>query len=64
MGLFDNLFKKKENPEKMNFVFKSPDHIRYENGRHVSGPHGGAGRAVKVEPNISGGEGYTVTLQS
>lgn len=62
MGLFDNLFKKKEIPEKMNFVFKSPDHIRYENGRHVSGPHGGAGRAVKVEPNINGGEGYTVTL--
>ena len=46
----------------LNFVFKSPDHIRYENGKHVSGPHGGAGRAVKVEPNISGGEGYTVTL--
>jgi len=62
MGLFDNLFKKKETPKKMNFVFKSPDHIRFENGKHVSGPHGGAGRAVKVEPNISGGEGYTVTL--
>ena len=62
MGLFDNLFKKKETPKKMNFVFKSPDHIRYENGRHVSGPHGGAGRAIKVEPKISGGEGYTVTL--
>lgn len=46
----------------LNFVFKSPDHLRYENGKHVSGPHGGAGRAVKVEPNISGGEGYTVTL--
>lgn len=46
----------------LNFVFKSSDHLRYENGKHVSGPHGGAGRAVKVEPNISGGEGYTVTL--
>lgn len=46
----------------LNFVFKSPDHLRYENGKHVSGPHGGAGRAVKVEPNISIGEGYTVTL--
>lgn len=46
----------------LDFVFKSPDHLRYENGKHVSGPHGGANRAVKVEPNISGGEGYTVTL--
>lgn len=46
----------------LNFVFKSPDHLRYENGRHDSGPHGGARRAVKVEPNINGGEGYTVTM--
>jgi hypothetical protein len=45
----------------LDFVFKSSDHIRYENGRHVSGPHGGAGRAIKVEPNISGGEGVSVT---
>ncbi len=47
---------------KLDFVFKSSDHLRYENGRHVSGPHGGARRAVKVEPNISGGEGVTVTM--
>jgi tetratricopeptide (TPR) repeat protein len=46
----------------LNFIFKSYDHLRYENGRHVSGPHGGANRTVKVEPNISGGEGYTVTV--
>jgi hypothetical protein len=45
-----------------NFLFKSSDHLRYENGKHVSGPHGGAGRAVKVESNINGGEGFTVTL--
>jgi hypothetical protein len=47
---------------KLDFVFKSPDHIRYENGKHVSGPHGGAGRAIKVEPNINGGEGVSVTM--
>lgn len=46
----------------LNFVFKSYDHLRYEFGRHVSGPHGGANRAIKVEPNINGGDGYTVTL--
>ncbi len=45
----------------LDFVFKSPDHLRYENGNHVSGPHGGAGRAVKVEPNINGCEGYNVS---
>lgn len=44
----------------LDFVLKSPDHLRYENGRHVSGPHGGAGRAVKVEPNVSGCEGYDI----
>lgn len=47
---------------KLNFVFKSSDHLRYENGKHVSGPHGGARRAIKVEPNINGGENYSVTL--
>ncbi|MBL0300085.1 MAG: hypothetical protein IPQ23_00050 [Cytophagaceae bacterium] len=46
----------------LNFVFKSSDHLRYENGILVSGPHGGAGRAVKVEPSISGGQGVMVTL--
>ncbi len=42
----------------LNFVLKSPDHLRYENGKHVSGPHGGARRAVKVEPNVNGCKGY------
>lgn len=46
----------------LNFVFHSSDHLRYESGRHVSGPHGGAPRAIKVEDNISGNEGYTVTM--
>jgi tetratricopeptide (TPR) repeat protein len=46
----------------LDFVFHSSDHLRYENGRHVSGPHGGAPRAIKVEANISGNEGYTVTM--
>jgi hypothetical protein len=44
------------------FLFKSSDHLRYENGVHVSGPHGGAGRVVKVESNLNGGSGYSVTM--
>lgn len=46
----------------LEFTFYSSDHLRYENGIHVSGPHGGALRAVQVERNINGGEGYTVTM--
>ena len=45
----------------LNFIVKSSDHLRYEDGVHVSGPHGGAKRAIKVEPNISGDEGVSVT---
>lgn len=53
----------KESEElELDFVFHSSDHLRYENGKHVSGPHGGAPRAVKVEANISGNKGYTVTM--
>ena len=51
-----------ENELDLDFVFQSSDHLRFENGRHVSGPHGGAPSAVKVEANINGGEGYTVTM--
>jgi len=61
MGILD-FFKTKNNNMNLDFVFKSSDHIRYENGKHASGPHGGAGRAVKVEPNINGGSGVSVTM--
>jgi hypothetical protein len=30
-------------------LFLSSDHLRYENGQHVSGPHGGAKRGIKIE---------------
>lgn len=29
------------------FIFASSDHIRYENGIQVSGPHGGAPRQIR-----------------
>lgn len=45
-----------------NIYFESSDHIRYENGLHKSGPHGGARRAIKVEPHIEGKQGYSVTV--
>ena len=46
----------------LDFVFQSSDHLRYENNKHVAGPHGGAPRSIKVEANISGNIVYTVTL--
>lgn len=45
---------------KLDFVFKSSDHLRYENGRQVSGMQIGVNRAIKVEPNINGCEGYNI----
>lgn len=44
--------------------FVSSDHIRYQNGQRVSGPHGYGGpkRAIKIESDIQGQDGYTVTL--
>ncbi|MCB0786381.1 MAG: hypothetical protein KDC02_19515 [Flavobacteriales bacterium] len=33
------------------FRFFSSDHLRYEQGRHTSGPHGGAPREVRIEPD-------------
>ena len=63
MGFFDSLSgKDAARSPRLNFTFESSDHLRYEGGQHVSGPHGGARRAVKVEPNITGGEGYSMTV--
>lgn len=66
LKMLEQLAQESDNSEseelELDFVFHSSDHLRYENGRHVSGPHGGAPRAVKVEANISGNQGYTVTM--
>ncbi|AMM52662.1 hypothetical protein TH61_00500 [Rufibacter sp. DG15C] len=50
-------------------MFPSTSHIRYENGHEVitpatdsSGRHVGCKRGVKIEPNIQGGDGYTITI--
>lgn len=48
--------------EKIRFYFSSVDHYRYENGIHVSGPHGGARRGIEVIPNFEKEEGYLVTI--
>lgn len=42
--------------------FDSSDHIRYQNGTNVSGHNYNCHRRFTIEKNISGLEGYTVTL--
>jgi hypothetical protein len=42
----------------LDFIIQSSDDLRYEHGIHVSGPHGGARRAIVVEPNTSGVDGF------
>ena len=39
---------------KPNFVFKSSDHLRYENSRHVSGPYGGQDEQLKLNLTLAG----------
>jgi len=47
----------------LDFVFKSPDHLRYEAGKRISGPHnGGAGRVIKVEPDKFMEDNFIVTI--
>lgn len=42
--------------------FKSSDHIRYEHGVDVSGHNYNCHRTIKIEKNIRGREGYSVTV--
>ncbi len=42
--------------------FDTSDHIRFHNGKDVSGHNYGCNRRFVIEKNIEGGEGYTVTM--
>ena len=42
--------------------FDTSDHIRFQNGKDVSGHNYGCNRRFVFEKNIEGGEGYTVTM--
>lgn len=44
------------------YEFDSSDHIRFQNGKDVSGHNYGCNRRITIEKNINGGEGYTVTM--
>jgi hypothetical protein len=64
MGLFD-FFKTGMGQKDINlsdFKYISNDHIRYQNGKDVSGHNYNCWRGIRVQNNISGGQGYTVTV--
>jgi hypothetical protein len=50
------------NPPIGSVTFDSSDHVRFQNGRDVSGHNYGCNRRLVIEKNIQGGEGYTVTM--
>ncbi len=64
MGLFDFLKGNSDNPsiDLSDMKFISNDHIRYQNGQDVSGHNDDCWRGLRVQNNISGGQGYTVTM--
>lgn len=49
-------------PQSGSVSFDSSDHIRYQNGKDVSGHNYGCNRRLVIEKNIHGNEGYTVTI--
>ena len=58
----DDLITGNNNPSEGNVIFDSSDHIRFQNGKDVSGHNYGCNRRFVIEKNIEGGEGYTVTM--
>lgn len=62
MSLLSYLLAGSNTPSKGEVEYHSSDHIRYQNGIDVSGHNYGCNRTIRIENNISGGEGYTVTI--
>ena len=61
-SITESLLSGDNKPNVGEFKFDSTDHIRYQNGMNVSGHNYGCHRQVEIKNNISGGEGYTVTI--
>ncbi len=49
-------------PSEGQIVFDSSDHIRFQNGVNVSGHNYDSNRRIVIEKNITGNEGYTITI--
>ena len=49
-------------PDGFKIIYDSSDHVRFQNGKAVTGHNYGCHRRFVIEKNIEGGEGYTVTM--
>ena len=58
----NNIIEGNNNPPDGYVYFDTSDHIRFQNGKDVSGHNYGCNRRFVIEKNIEGGEGYTVTM--
>jgi len=61
-SLLLDLISGKNNPSNGEWVFASNAHQRYQNGKAVMGLQKGHTRNIKIEKNISGNEGYSITI--
>ena len=62
-NLLDYILEGDNNPPQLeDVIFDSSDHIRFKNGRDVSGHNYGCHRRVIIQKNTEGGEGYIVTI--
>ena len=61
-NLLLDLVSRNNNPSKGEWIFVSNAHQRYEGGEPVMELQKGHTRHIKIEKNISGGEGYSVTI--
>lgn len=60
--MITHLLSSNNNPPEGKISFISSDHVRFANGKDVSGHNLGCHREVVIEKNISGDEGYSVTI--
>lgn len=58
----NNIIEGNNNPPNGYVTFDTSDHIRFQNGKDLSGHNYGRNRRFVIEKNIEGGEGYTVTM--
>ena len=62
MSFLQDLLSGNNNPTDGSIEFKSSDHVRYQNGVAVSGHNPNCHRTIKIEKNITGNKGYTITV--
>ena len=61
-SILEDIKRGNNNPSEGFVIFDSSDHIRFENNKPVTGHNYNCHRRLVIEKNISGEEGYTVTL--